>query len=163
MRQYFDPGRPVYSWFNELCQVVEGMGVSFRDRSVAHLDLVQEATDPVWSELFKADRAQAEAALQRDLPFLRRQVEQFAFSVVVCTSARVLREVSQMLDVRVERSGSEARLRWSVGTAELHRGPICVVGWNIPLKRPTGLSRDGHRQFGRLLASQMKRVGIVLR
>jgi hypothetical protein len=37
--------------FNKLSHVVEGMGVSFYDHSVAHLDLVQEATDPVWSEL----------------------------------------------------------------------------------------------------------------
>jgi hypothetical protein len=51
MGQYFDQGQPVYSWFNELSHVVEGMGVSFYDHSVAHLDLVQEATDPVWSEL----------------------------------------------------------------------------------------------------------------
>lgn len=114
------------------------MGVSFQDRCVAHLDLVQEATDPVWSGLFKADRVQAEAALRRDLPFLKRQIEEFAFNVVVCTSARVLREVSQLLDVHERASGTEARLRWMVGTAELPRGPIGVVGWNIPLKRPTG-------------------------
>jgi len=57
MRQYFDPNQPVYSWFSGLCRVVEGMGASFRDRSAAHLDLVQEATDPVWSQLLKADHA----------------------------------------------------------------------------------------------------------
>lgn len=154
-RRYFDSNMPVYSWFDDLSHVVEGLGFSFHDRSAAHLDLVQEATDPVWSELIKTDRAQAEAVLRQDLLFLRRQIEQFAFNTLVCTSARVLREVSQMLGVRVKTSGTWARLRWTIGTAELPRGPIGIVGWNIPLKRPTGLTRDGPRQFGKLLASQM--------
>jgi hypothetical protein len=102
----------------------------------------------------------AAMVLRRDLPFLRRPVEQFAFSTVVCTSARVLRQISQMLDVRFVRSGTEARLRWTVGAAELPRGSIGVVGWNIPLKRATGLSRDGHRRFGKLFASQIVKMGI---
>ncbi len=157
MRRYFDSDRPVYSWFNDLSHVVEGMGFSFRDRSVTHLDLVQEATNPVWSELLKAE---AEAVLLRDLPFLKSEIEEFTFSAVICTSARVLREVSQMLDVRVRATGTEARLCWSVGTAELLRGSVAVVGWNIPLKRPTGLSRDGQRRFGKRLISQMERAGI---
>jgi hypothetical protein len=163
MRQYFDPNRPVYSWFNGLCRVVEGMGASFRDRSVAHLDLVQETTDPVWSQLLKADRRQAEAVLRRDLPFLRDQIQHGAFSTVVCTSARVLREVSQLLSVTVKAHGKVALVSWTVGTAELPRGTIAVLGWNIPLSRPTGLDRDGQRQFGKLLSSQMTKAGIDLR
>ena len=74
----------------------------------------------------------------RDLSFLKRQMEHFAFTTVVCTSARALREVSTMLDMRLIATGTAALLRWTVGTAVLPRGPVGVVGWNIPLKRPQG-------------------------
>jgi hypothetical protein len=163
MRRYFDPDRPVYAWFNGLSRLIQGMGASFRDRSAVHLDLVQEATDPVWSQLMKADRAQAVAVLHRDLSFLRKQIEEFAFRIIVCTSARVYREISHMLRVRLIQSGTLARLNWTVATAELSRGLIGIVGWNIPLARPTGLNRDGQGHLGKLLASQLTQAGINLR
>jgi hypothetical protein len=163
MRRYFDPDRPVYAWFNGLSRLVQGMGASFRDRSAAHLDLVQEATDPVWSQLIRADRVQAKAVLHRDLPFLQKQIEEFAFRTIVCTSARVYQEVSQMLRVRLIKCGTLARLSWKVATAELSRGLIGIVGWNIPLAQPTGLNRDGQQHLGKLLASQLTQAGINLR
>src|SRR5260221_5954000 len=56
MRAYYDEGKPVYgAWFNALSRVVVGFGVGFRERSAAHLDLVQESTSPVWSELPAAE------------------------------------------------------------------------------------------------------------
>lgn len=76
MRCYFNPDRPVYGWFGGLSRVVEGLGMSFRDRTAVHLDLVQEATAPVWSQLTKADPEQAASVLRRDLPFLQQQIEQ---------------------------------------------------------------------------------------
>jgi hypothetical protein len=160
MRRYFNPESPVYGWFGGLSRVVEGMGMSFRDRSAAHLDLVQEATDPVWSQLMKADPEQAAKVLRRDLPFLLRQIEEFQLRVVICTSARVHNEISQLLEVQAIRSGNLARLRWTVGTATLTREVVAVAGWNIPLARPTGLNRDGQRHLGRLLRTELRQCGI---
>ena len=161
MRNYYNPGQPIYGWFADLARAVEGMGFSFGDRSAAHLDLVQEATRPAWSELRKADRKQADNILHRDLQFLRRQFDELQFRIVVCTSALVWQEVSRMLGVRTLRSGRLARLSWNVGRAELSRGLLGIVGWNIPLKRPTGLDREGQRQLERLLIAETKRVGIM--
>lgn len=162
MYQYFGPTRPIYSWFNGLCRVVDGMQTSFRDRTAVHLDLVQEATKPAWSELVKTDRAQAEAVLHRDLSFLQGQINECNFRAVVCTSASVWDEVDKMLSVRVVARGNVALIKWTVGTAVLSRGVIGVVGWNIPLARATGLNKDGQRQLGELLASQLKLAGINL-
>jgi hypothetical protein len=68
MRDYFEPSKPVYSWFRPLARVVDGLGVSYTDRSAVHLNLVQQATDPAWSKLARRD---IEQLLERDLGFLR--------------------------------------------------------------------------------------------
>jgi hypothetical protein len=75
MRDYYDEGKPVYgSWFNALSRVVEGFGASFRERTAAHLDLVQESTSPVWSELPASER---EALREQDSPFLEWEIRAF--------------------------------------------------------------------------------------
>ncbi len=162
MRAYYDSGKPVYAWFNGLIRVVEGMGYSFTERTAAHLDLVQEATDPVWSGLAGVDRGQAAAVLKRDTPFLRWQIETFPLRAVVCTSARVLREVRAMLGAAPVADGAMARVRWSVAVAHTACGPFGVAVWNIPLARPTGLDRNGHRELGELLAARLAEAGCAL-
>jgi hypothetical protein len=164
MRAYFDPNKPIYNgWFNGLSRVIDGMGFSYSGRSAAHLDLVQEATDPVWSGLFRADRAQATLVLRRDVLFLRRQIEQFPLRVVILTSARVMSNLSDILpDARIIADGTLARIRWNVRVAETPRGRIGVAGWNIPLARPTGLNADGQRSLGKLLATELKKAGVCL-
>ena len=67
------------------------MGLSFADRTAAHLDLVQVATDPVWTGLARVDRSQATVVLRRDLPFLMWEINTFPLRAVVCTSASVMR------------------------------------------------------------------------
>ena len=162
MRCYFNPAAPVYGWFAGLSRVAEGMGASFRDRSAVHLDLIQEATDPVWSQLEKADPEQAANVLRRDLPFLRGQIEESQFRLIVCTSARVYSEVSQMLNVTAIKKERLARLEWTIGTAALARGIVAIAGWNIPLARATGLDMNGQRQLGRLLRSSLRQAGIEI-
>jgi len=162
MRCYFNPDSPVYGWFGGLSRVAEGMGVSFRDRSAVHLDLIQEATDPVWSQLAKADPEQAESVLRRDLHFLQRQIEELRFRIIVCTSARVYSEVSRMLAISAINKGRLARLEWTIGTASLAHGTVAIAAWNIPLARATGLDMDGQREFGKLLRSKLGMTGIEM-
>ncbi len=47
---------------------------AFRERTAAHLDLVQELTSPVWSELPAGKR---EALPEHDLPFLEWEIRAF--------------------------------------------------------------------------------------
>jgi hypothetical protein len=162
MRCYFNPDSPVYGWFGGLSRVVEGVGFSFRERSAAHLDLIQEATDPVWSQLAKADPQQAANVLRRDVPFLKRQIEELEFRIIVCTSARVYSEVSRLLTVAAVQKGKLARLEWTIGTATLARGIVAIAGWNIPLARATGLNKDGQRELGKLLKAKLRSTGVEL-
>lgn len=151
MRGYFCADRPVYSWFRSLVRVVDGFGASLQAGTCAHLDLVQEATDPVWSGLHATERAAADAVLTRDLQFLRWQIESFPLQTVICTSAIVLRNVMPLVSAEVVRSGTLGRVRWTVARGDARGRSVTVVGWNIPLARPTGLDAAGHTGLGELL------------
>ncbi len=151
MSHYFDAGKPAYSWFQPLERVLKGLGASLSDGSAVHLDLVQEATDPVWSGLRSADPESARRLLQRDLNFLRWQLEAFPIQALLCTSRTVLDSVSSLCNATILKEGHTQRLRWSVGTGTIGGRQLVVAGWNIPLARPTGLTADGQVTFGALL------------
>jgi len=152
MSGYFGPTKPVYSWFQSLARVVEGLGASFVDGSAAHLDLVQEATDPTWSSLPTPDR---EYLVARDLAFLRWKIEAFELRILVCTSATVLDRVLPLVGATTASNGLVGRVRWKVAHGRANGRPVGVVGWNIPLARPTGLDVDGQRRLGAMLREQL--------
>jgi hypothetical protein len=149
MQTYFQPGKPVYSWFRSIDRVAKGMGVRYDVGEVAHLDLLQEATQPIWSGLTPHELGQLRAA---DEPFLRWQLDAFSIDVVVCNGRSVLDGVLTLTNARLVESGKLARVTWSVAVAEMPDRAMGVVGWNIPLARPTGLDKDGHEELGRQLA-----------
>jgi hypothetical protein len=153
MRNYFDPARPVYNrWFAAHSQVLGGLGLSFARREVAHLDLVQEPTAPAWGALPPAERTEL---LDRDLPFLTWQLRTFPIRTVICTGSTVGRHVQAALDVTVTTEDQLERLTWWAGHATVDDRRIGVVGWNIPLARPTGLDRAGQHELGHRLAKAL--------
>ena len=63
-----------------------------------------------------------------------RQLEEFQFRLVLCTSARVCVEAIPLLDVSpIKTDASLARLKGSIGLATLDRGTVALAGWSIPL------------------------------
>jgi hypothetical protein len=154
MRDYYEPSKPVYSaWFNGLTRVVEGFGASFRGRSAAHLDLVQESTRPVWSNLPPDDRAEL---LRTDLPFLVWEIRSFPLRAVICGGKTVSVNVRRQLGVAVAEEGTLARTKWWVGTTDVDGRRVGFAGWNLPLARPTGLGREGETHLGELLAERLE-------
>jgi len=154
MRNYYDPGKPVYgSWFKALSRVIDGFGASFRDRSATHLDLIQESTSPVWSKLECLAR---EALLEQDLPFLKWEIRAFPLRAVICTGKTVSAHVRRELGVSVDEEGTMARIKWWVGHAHVNGRRVDFGGWNYPLARATGLGRDGETELGKLLAKKLR-------
>lgn len=90
MRGYFDPGRPVYNWFNSLSRVLDGMGHSYWRREASHLDLVQETAGPTCSKLAGGRPDEAYTLLEQDWPFLMWQLEMFPIEVLVCNGGTTL-------------------------------------------------------------------------
>lgn len=159
MRSYFVRRPTVFRWFRPLERVLAGMRHSYASGYVAHLDLVQEATQPTWSALAREHRGEAADLLASDAPFLRWQLATFPLQAVICNGMTALRHVCGMLDqpVDVENAvrGQFARLRLYATHGRIGGGPIGVVGWNIPLTRPTGLRAEDQQALGRALAPHL--------
>lgn len=159
MRSYFVRRQTVFRWFRPLERVLAGMRHSYASGYVAHLDLVQEATQPAWGALARAHRGEAADLLAADAPFLRWQLTTFPLRAVICNGMTALRHVYGMLDqpVAVENAfqGQFARLRWYAVHGRIGGRPIAVVGWNIPLTRPTGLRAEDQQALGRALAPHL--------
>lgn len=155
MRDYFQPGKPIYSWFRPLGRVTYAMGYSYAQGEAVHLDLVQEATDPTWSALKGPNSTVAKELRDADLPFLKWEIESFPLKVVVCNGKTVFTEVCRLIGGTFQESGSLARITWYVASAEVNGRSIGIAGWNIPLARPTGLGTTGEEESGRLLASRL--------
>jgi hypothetical protein len=159
MRAYYDAGKPVYGrYFGHLTNFLRGMGVSYAERTATHLDLVQEATDPVWGEL-NADRVTREelnGLLERDLPFLAWQLEHLPrLQAVVCAGATVSRQVRRHVQIEERANGVIARIRWWLGTMKIGERELPIGGWNYPLDRPTGLGTAGEGELGLMFAREL--------
>ncbi|MBA2633770.1 MAG: hypothetical protein H0U86_12370 [Chloroflexi bacterium] len=155
MREYFDPGKPVYRWFGPLQRVVDGLGASLSDGTAAHLDLVQEATDPTWSALGRIDGTEQRRLLEQDLPFLEWQIRTFPMRAVICAGKTVSAHLQHRLDVHIDETGTLALIRWWVGSASVAGRRVGFAGWNIPLQRATGLGAAGERELGMLLRQKL--------
>lgn len=129
------------------------MGASYMERSATHLDLVQEATDPVWSGLNSDELGRL---LARDLPFLAWQLENLPrLQAVVCAGATVSRHVCGYVQVDVRARGATKRIRWWLGRARVGQRDLPIGGWNYPLDRPTGLGTAGEVELGQMFADTL--------
>ncbi len=155
MRGYFDPGKPAYSWFASLGRVVQGMGFEYGKREVAHLDLVQEATDPTWSALNGQNPLEARKLLEQDGPFLKWQIDSFPLTAIVCNGRTVLDQVLRLTQAKVVESDKLQRLTWTIALGQGEGRRVAIVGWNIPLARPTGLTASGHIEMGERFRSHL--------
>lgn len=149
MRSYYDDGKPVYgSYFRHLMNFLAGMNSSYSDRSTTHLDLVQEATDPVWNQLDCSERS---SLLERDMPFLIWQLENLPrLEAAICAGKTVSDQLRAHVPVDVRETGAIKRIRWWLGTMHLESRDLPIGGWNYPLDRPTGLGTAGEIELGKV-------------
>ena len=91
---YFDEDRnPYMTWFKHLNNYVNSyFGADFRKKTACHLDLVQWATDPVWSNI--KDSSIRERLLSSDAGFLHEQVNTKVFKVVFLNGRQVFEQAT---------------------------------------------------------------------
>lgn len=155
MKAYFQPGKPVYSWFAPLTRVLAGFGVDYASRGATHLDLVQEATSPKWTELLRSDPQAVANLLASDLPFLNEQIRSFGYETVLCNGRTALDHVARLLEARMTstvRFGALGKVVVSRGETVLGGKRVRVAGWNLPLAR-AGLTISELSELGQLLRS----------
>lgn len=127
---YFE--RRPYKWFDALESIVEpALGVSYKQGTVCHLDIVQWATDPVWSKI-DSDRVRSRL-LDEGAPFLQQQLSTENVRSVVVNGTSVW---NQLRDLRLVEFEPVDRI--AVGRQQkkcvLYVGEGCgarFVGWSM--------------------------------
>ncbi len=84
---------PYRLWFDPLDELLRyGVGASYYDDTACHLDLVQWATDPVWSRI--GDERVQRLLMEDGLPHLRAQLANSPhISLVLCNGRQVIEQV----------------------------------------------------------------------
>jgi hypothetical protein len=136
--------RPYRRWFDVLEKVLKHVGASYYDGSACHLDLVQWATNPVWSGL---EASEKERLLISDLPFLRQQLSQENVRLLLLNGAGIMQAYEAHFGVNLERlvsvDGNRLRIFRGFATPKL-----LVVGWNINLQSSFGVSNNEITMIG---------------
>ncbi len=128
--RYFD-GNPLWQWFRPMqTYVLDPLGLSYQERSAVHLDLVQWATDPVWS---KMKDASAQARLvEDDLPFLRALISQGDFELILLNGLTVVETFRRFGLFEVQRE--EKRVLGGSTQNTLYSGTVGgrrALGWTL--------------------------------
>ena len=99
---YFQPDRnPYRRWFDPLDQVLRAaFGVSYYAGTACHLDLVQWATTPVWSELSRSTKG---VLVREGLPYLRRLLSLGSIRIVLLNGRQVIEQIkaSRLFELEV--------------------------------------------------------------
>lgn len=154
MRAYFQPGKPVYNWFRPLDHLTRGLGFSYAAGTVAHLDLVQEATRDKWSDLHRTESDALRKLRELDRPFLRWQLDTFPIRLLICDGATASRAALQLFpDHTMLKDDIDLipnRDTWVAATFR-NGSLLWLLGWNTPLNAVS--AGYGDLQFaGQLLA-----------
>ena len=153
---YFRPDRNPYGhWFNPLDEVLRtGLGVSFYDDTACHLDLVQWATQPVWSALPNHVR---QILLANGLPHLQQLLRRGNIRVVLLNGRQVIDHVLSARLACLHPCGKlqvNARLSCSLycGESEMIR----FIGWSSNLQSSRGIGKDFRSRLSVWLSALFK-------
>ena len=131
---YFRPGHnPYRRWFDPLDEILRAaLGASFYDHTACHLDLVQWATRPVWSELSKNAR---KILLSEGRPHVQRILRHGTVRTVLLNGRQVVDHVMAARLGELRLSG-EVRINptrsCSLYTGEC--GAVKFIGWSTNLQ-----------------------------
>ena len=136
---YFKTGNH-YKWFDQMEEhVLQPTGYSYFDDTACHLDLIQWATDPVWSGI-KSKEVQ-NMLLEQDKEFFIHQINKYNFETVFLNGKTVVEQVEKLGIVKLTEVAEVVNLK----TGNISRiktgkvGQTTFVGWglNIPAKETT--------------------------
>lgn len=146
-------GNPYWQWFDALDRVVHaGLGASFYDGTACHLDLVQWATDPVWSHI--PDRQVRQALLDDGVGHLAEQLRRENIRLVLLNGREVINQVQR---TRVAELAAVDSLTRGATSCTLYAGEGAgarFLGWSTNLQGSFGVSREFKAALSVWLAEQ---------
>ena len=125
-----------YDWFADLESVVlKPNGFEYKSGEACHLDLIQWATDPVWSKI--ENKTDCESLLQEDAEFLQFQLTSQNYDFVFLNGDTVIKQVKSLGLFKIRLAGltpighgpRKSRLWLS------QFGVTKFIGWNLNIQR----------------------------
>jgi hypothetical protein len=142
---YFDG--PYYkSWFSKMQDtILSPINFSYVDRSAAHLDLIQWATDPLWQDMDDDDPEEAKAHLKADLPFLIKQIETSDAEFIFLSGTPVVESLTELFGLKfVEKTAAEGKSKQnSLYTGSWKNAVVLGTSMNVPDSHTS----NAHRNF----------------
>lgn len=131
--------RPYLRWFQPLENLLQDcMDASYFDGTACHLDLVQWATDPVWSKI--ADLRVRQALLDDGVPHLREHLRHGPVRVILLNGRTVVRQAERAGLVSMEVIGCLPLGQTSCTLYEGATGGVRFVGWSANLQGSFGVT-----------------------
>jgi hypothetical protein len=133
---YFDvSAKPYMTWFKHLNENVNKFfNTDYREKSAAHVDLVQWATDPVWGNI--SNPATKNLLLDGDVDFLRYQIDSDPHEVVFLNGKQVFEQLTEhkIVSAKIEqtihyqtKSGKSIPVNLYLGSTA---NRTLVMGWS---------------------------------
>ena len=130
--RYFE--RNPYHWFNMLEKyALEPIGASYFDGSAAHFDLVQWATDPVWSRI--KDEETRERLIAEDMGYLAQVLESGEWDLVIAHGREVYQtmryyKLFKLFELEEPVVSGQKRMFWNGRVAS---SPMVTFSVNLPV------------------------------
>lgn len=125
-----------YSWFDEIENVVlKPNGIDYKSGEACHLDVIQWATNPVWSKI--PNQSECKSLLERDSEFLKFQISSQDYDFVFLNGDTVIKQIKSLNLVKLRLAGltpfghGPRKSRLWLGEF----GKTRFIGWNLNIQR----------------------------
>ena len=129
---------PYRRWFDQLEPVLQSVGASYYKGTACHLDLVQWATDPVWSRI--PNPTVRDRLLAEDAVFLRHQLTTGPLRLLLINGSGVIRQFESMMGISLRPagtvSGTSVESRMAVGRLPFGTR---VIAWSVNIQSSFGI------------------------
>ncbi len=129
---------PNRRWFNRLEKILLSLGASYYNGMACHLDFVQWATDPTWSNLRSA---QKKSLIDADLPFLRQQLSHEHIRLLLLNGSGIAEAYSKKLGCDLLERVIPGKIALKLFVGRSSHG-VKVIGWNQNLQSSFGVSNE---------------------
>jgi len=148
--RYFE--RNPYRWFDSFMPILKACGKSFYNGTACHLDLVQWATNPVWSKLPNEAKKQL---LADDAAFLAEQLQNENLQLLLVNGRRVFRELRQSLMrdvVELPPISGLGHVDTRLFAGKI--GRVQVFAWSTNLQSSFGVTNELRTELGKRVAEE---------
>jgi hypothetical protein len=128
---------PYMAWFGQLENLIlNPLGFSYLNGSAVHLDLIQTATFPVWSNLTDSER---KSLLDEDLEFLKFQLNAYPLKTILVNGRSAINQVNETGLIELEQvdeiviDSNDKVSKSAIFKGELPNGSS-VFGWTFNLQ-----------------------------